>query len=151
MKNKHYFLPLLLALVCILIIAACENSKKTISYNELPSASKSFTEAYFNPQTVQKIVHNVKDNEYKLYTTDGNELTFDKFGSWIEVETQPGSFPSEMLRQLPAPLTQYLAETYPNHQIVKISKENYGYEVELASSPTTVIKFKADGSFISAK
>ena len=151
MNKKLYLLPLLLAMVCVCIIVACDNPKKTISYNELPSPSKSFIESYFNPQSLQRIVHDVKDNEYKVYTTDGNEIIFDKFGSWKDIETQPGSFPGEILKLLPAPLTQYLSETYPNHQIVELSKESYGYKVDLASTPTTEIKFKADGSFISAK
>ncbi|MDE5880254.1 MAG: PepSY-like domain-containing protein [Muribaculaceae bacterium] len=147
MKKLLKFLPLFLVALMAVTFWSCSDDDdfKPVANTELPSAAKTFLNTYYQGVNYQT-KKDKDDNEYEVYLSNGHEVDFYSDGEWKDVkagkkmnETVPvGFYPSE--------IDSYISDTHPTDGIHEISKERYGYDVELTNG--TDIEFSSDGSFI---
>ncbi len=135
------------AMMCAAAMS-CEY-EKTISYDRLPSAAKSFVETYFSGVGVQR-VEKEKDSgtkEYTVWLKDGTEIDFDSSGDWTSVETTFSAMP---LGFLPSGVSAYIEANYSVDNVFGAEKEIGGYEVELSTTYSASVKllFDYDGNFV---
>lgn len=143
MKKILKWLPLLLVTVVFgAVAAACDDDDKVIGENELPESAKTFVSTYFAPAKVATVY---KDgNEYEVMLSDGVRIDFNKSGEWTDVdaplnEELPTGF-------YPEAIDTYLLANMDGAGINEISKERYGYDVELVTG--TDLRFDSEGKFI---
>lgn len=142
MKKILKWLPLLLVTVVFGAVAAACDDDKVIGENELPESAKTFVSTYFAPAKVATVY---KDgNEYEVMLSDGVRIDFNKSGEWTDVdaplnEELPTGF-------YPEAIDTYLLANMDGAGINEISKERYGYDVELVTG--TDLRFDSEGKFI---
>lgn len=147
---KKYSLSAALMMAALMMVPAVTSCKddddKPISASELPQEAKSFLNVYYPSVDILRTIRD-KDNgrvEYEVTLANGHEVTFDSNGSWKDVDAPAMQIIPAGIA--PQPIADYVATNYPNDGINEISKENYGYEVELVN--TIDLRFSADGTFI---
>lgn len=144
MKKLLKFLPLFLVGLMAVTFWSCSDDDdfKPVTNAELPTAAKTFLETYYPSVNYQT----KKDkNEFEVYLSNGQKVEFYKDGEWKDVdavkrgETVPiGFYPSE--------IDTYVSEKHAGEGIHEISKESYGYDVELTNNVD--IEFTSNGEFI---
>lgn len=150
MKKIFVTLTMFVLSAGFLITAACQDrDEKKINYKDLPAVSRTFVERFFDQNMVKRVIHDLKEQDYEVYMSDGSEITFNKAGEWIDVDTKSNPFPMQMFDLLPPSILSYLNDNYPNNPVDEVSLKSYGYEVSLGSTPDTDVKFDKDGKFIS--
>ncbi|MDR0712624.1 MAG: PepSY-like domain-containing protein [Prevotellaceae bacterium] len=129
------------------MLTACEK-ESVISVNELPAAGRAFIEAHFTGVEIAAIVRETEGLgiEYSVYLLNGFEVDFTKSGEWDAVDGHGSSIPENILNLLPQSLTEYVANIFPNLQLVEVNKERYGYEIGLSNDLD--LKFDSEGRFI---
>lgn len=122
--KKQVFL-VLLAVLTVGLFASC-NKFNLFGDNELPTNAQQFINQYFPNST---ILYSEKDGAHYDVKLSGNvELEFDLNGNWIEVDCNTNPVPAGIV---PTEIADYVATNYPNNFIVKISRHNQHYEIEL--------------------
>lgn len=137
-------LPLFFVAVFALGATSCSDDKdEPVSSAELPVKAKEFVSTYFPTAT---ITLTTKDkDEYEVILSEGTRIDFNKAGEWKDVDAAAGkTIPSGFY---PSAIDENVAEVSPEAGINEISKENYGYEVELLSG--VEMRFDHNGAFIS--
>ena len=124
------------------VAAACGDDDKVISETELPESAKTFVSTYFAPAKVATVYKDVNANDGTL--SDGVRIDFNKSGEWTDVdaplnEELPTGF-------YPEAIDTYLLANMDGAGINEISKERYGYDVELVTG--TDLRFDSEGKFI---
>lgn len=119
--------------------------KKVIQFNELPKSAQSFVSTYY---TVQQISIIVVDKEfmstsYKVKLIDGVEIEFDNKGNWTEVDAEKKAVPNQIVNPK---IMDYVKKSFPNNEIVQVSRERNKIEVELTNGLDLV--FNKNGKFI---
>lgn len=128
MKQKTI---LAMSLACMLMVGTgC--SDVPVLPAELPAPVQSFVTQQFPGQN---ITFADKDWEwfgyaYDVVLADGTQLSFDTDNQWDKVECRMSAVPATLV---PAPIAAHLVANFPGVAIVKIEKERYGYDVELAN------------------
>lgn len=92
----------------------------------LPPEAHSFILRYFPGVEVSHIKIEkdfLRVKKYEVLLTDRTEIEFDGNGFWVEVECDRVPVPSELL---PAYLSQYVAEYFPQAFVVKLEKKSKG-------------------------
>ena len=112
--------------------AACDR-EDVISESRLPSESKTFLRTHFDGVNVISVVREIDglEKDYSVYLKNGFEVNFRGSGAWDEVEGHRESVPASVLGLLPAGIEAYVSENYPGRPIVKVSRERWGYEIEV--------------------
>ncbi|MDE7376956.1 MAG: PepSY-like domain-containing protein [Muribaculaceae bacterium] len=144
MKKLFRLFPLLFVAVLALGATSCSDDKdEPVSSAELPAKAQEFVSTYFPTAT---ITLTTKDkDEYEVFLSEGTRIDFNKAGEWQDVDAAPGKVvPSGFY---PAAIDENVAEVAADAGINEISKESYGYEVELLSG--LEMKFDQNGAFIS--
>ena len=142
MKQKSV-ISIAFAFIIMLSLAAC--SDRPVAPTQLPPAIQTFVQQNFPNQA---ITYAEKDWElfgtkYDVMLADGTQLNFDTDNIWDKVESHMNPIPTQMV---PAPIATYLGTNFPAVAIVKIDKERYGYEVELANG--LEMKFNKQGALM---
>lgn len=147
MKKINYFLMLMLG-IFTLTFASCNDDDEAgpISEALLPQTAKTFLSQYFSNAEVAGITMKTDDGkkEYEVYMTNGMKIKFDELGDWTDVDAPTGQIVPEGF--VPEKIASYVSENYPNYGINEISKERYGYDVDLTNGLDLV--FNADGDFV---
>jgi hypothetical protein len=120
--------------------ASCD-VEKFISESRLPSESRAFLETHFYDVAVTGVVKDIDgfEKEYTVYLQNGFEVNFRRSGAWDEIEGHRGeAIPASIVGLLPASIEAYVTENYPDRPIVKVNKEEWGYEIELGRADGTV-------------
>ena len=125
----------------ILLMAAC--SDKPVAPEQLPEPIKAFIQQNFPGQTISYAEKDAEltGSKYDVVLNDGSRVEFDTDNVWDKIEcplTNP--VPTALI---PAPIVAHLQSQFPNALIVKLDKERYGYEVELANG--LEMKFNKQG------
>jgi len=118
----------------------------TRDVTKLPNNAREVIKTNFPQSEISYIKIDTETFRSKIYEvtlTDGTELEFDKKGSWIEIDCKKGKVPSIFV---PANITQYITQNFPNQFIVKIEKDRRGYDVELSNDLD--VKFDTKGNFM---
>ena len=143
MKRILKWLPLLLVTVVFGAVAAAgDDDDKVISENELPVSARTFVSTYFAPAKVATVY---KDrSEYEVMLSDGVRIDFNKSGEWTDVDAPlnkelPTGF-------YPETIDTYLLANMDGAGINEISKERYGYDVELVNGID--LRFDSQGKFL---
>ena len=141
---KYTFAFALLAILSI-GFASCTNETTTTDMTTLPVAVQNTVKNNFTGNVVSVTTEDsaIGVEEYEVCLDDGTKISF-AGEEWDEVEMPLGvSVPSYFLL---SPISEYVATNYPGQAIVQISKDNKGYEIELANGID--IDFDINGNFI---
>ena len=132
--------------IAMVLFASCDKEEE-IKEKDLPSTSREFLKTHFDGVGITRIVHDKElfDRSYTVWLANGFEIDFTKSGEWDEVDGHIHPVPQSILDLLPSGITQYVTENFPKNFIVKVSKESYGFEIELNGG--LEIEFNSDGSF----
>ena len=81
---------------------------------------------------------------YDVVLSDGTRIDFDTSGEWEKIEgTVTNPVPTSMI---PEPIVEQIKGQFPDAMILKIDRESYGYEIELANG--LEIKFNKQGALM---
>lgn len=147
LTNKQYHMKrisLLGIFVGILLLTAC--SDKPVTADQLPESVTSFIQQYFPGQdiTLAKKDIELTGSQYDVVLADGTQIDFDSSNGWDKIEcTLENPVPTALI---PAPIVSQIRDKFPDAMILKIDRENDGYEVELANG--LELKFNKQGSLM---
>ena len=74
---------------------------------------------------------------------DGTEIEFDSKGQWDNIDCKRAAVPAVLI---PDAIAEYVRQSFPGQVIVKIDKETFGHEIELASG--LELKFDKKGKLV---
>lgn len=152
-RNTNQVMRKFLSLMMIGLIAvmawSCDDDddKNTpISFSDLPKTAQNFLNEYYPSDKVVSIDREGKHEgtEYDVRMASGHEVEFDVAGQWTDVDAPAQQYVPEGI--VPEPIRQYVTENFQAFGINEISREKYGYEVELTSG--LELRFDHDGIFI---
>jgi len=139
----------IIATLLIVVSAMFASCEKDISVTDLPTQSQTFISTHFPDVAVVRVV---KENEglfgknYTAFLANGFEIDFDKNGDWEEIDGHINPLPQSILNLLPAGIVKYVTETFPDFEIISVSKERKGFEVKISGYKYD-LKFDKSGSF----
>ena len=127
---------ILALLVCLLTISTGvrADDDRPVRFDQLPAKAQAYVKKYF-PQEKVALAKMEKDFFDKKY-----EVEFFKDGTWKEVDCKYSTVPEAVI---PEAILRYVKATYPDHKVVKIEKEDRGYEAKLANG----MKLEFDNKF----
>ena len=112
--------------------AACDR-EDVIPESKLPNESRAFLRTHFDGVEILSVVREIDglEKDYSVYLKNGFEVNFRRSGAWDEVKGNTEAVPASVLGLLPGGIESYVAENYPGRPIVKVNRENWGYEIEV--------------------
>ena len=123
-----------MAIVCALFLSVAAYADDTpITVDRLPAAVKTFVAQKF---PAQKILFAEKDSgffektKYEVRLDDGTKIELFKDGTWNKVENKQKRVPASFI---PKGIADYVRANYATTPVIKVDKERYGYDVELAN------------------
>ena len=136
------------AFIFMTMHSACifADSDLMVTASKLPEEARAFVGDYFSSASISYIKKDINflDMEYEVLLSDGTKIDFDRKGRWEKVSCKTRTIPSALV---PKEISRYIKSTYPKERIVKINKENYGYDIKLSNSME--LSFNKSGQFIS--
>lgn len=146
MKKLSYFLMLMLGIFSLSFVSCDNDDDEPITETQLPQVAKTFVQQYYSNTMVAGVSLDKEDGrmEYDVVFANGHKVTFDSTGEWIDVDAPTGQTIPDGIA--PAKISDYVATNYSGYGINEISKEKYGYDVDLTSGVDLV--FNADGDFV---
>ena len=129
--------------ICALFLLMTACSDKPVAPEQLPVNVKTFVQQSFPGMNITYAEKDLELTGYKydVVLADGTRIEFDTDDVWDKIEcplTNP--VPAALV---PAPVATHIQANFPGAMIVKIDKESYGYEVELANG--LELKFNKQG------
>ena len=126
--------------------AACDKTV-IIKESDLPEKSRTFLKTHFSGVAITSIVKEIDDfkKDYTVHLQNGFEVDFRGSGEWDEVDGRTNAMPTSVLALLPAKVMPYINENFPDHQIVKINREHFGYDIEISGG--IELEFTLAGDF----
>lgn len=125
---------LILLLVCLFTIQSVvrADDDKPVKIDQLPQAAQQFIKTHFADSKVAmaKMESDWFDKNYDVIFTNGNKVEFDKRGNWKEVNCKYSSVPVDVI---PSAIQKYVAENYPDAQVIKIERDKKDYEIKLSN------------------
>lgn len=135
-----------LFIMAVIVLAGISASaqKTTITLKDLPTAAQSFVASHFKDASPSHIVKDqeIMDTEYKIIFNGGLTIEFDSEGNWEEISGNGTALPQDVL---PKAITGYLDTHYKSQGVIKIEKDNKGYDIELANG--FELEFDSQGKF----
>ncbi|MDE6422886.1 MAG: PepSY-like domain-containing protein [Muribaculaceae bacterium] len=146
MKKLLKFLPFLLVAVMAVGFWSCDNDDDVddiiVTEQQLPSQAKTFISDYYPSVKVSKVTK--ENNEYDVILSNRHQIEFSLTGEWMDVDAPAGeTVPSGFY---PAAINTYIEENLNGVGINEMSRENYGYDVELVDGRD--LRFSTTGSFL---
>lgn len=134
------------AIIALFIVTFCCISlqAQTKERAQLPPKINEFVNTHFVKNAIIK--WKIDDGEYEVKLNNGNEISFDMQGEWVEIESNHTPLPKSIIDLLPSPIMVYIAQKYPRKAVIKIERIHVGYEVELLNSAELV--FDKQGKFL---
>ncbi|MBO4380446.1 MAG: PepSY-like domain-containing protein [Muribaculaceae bacterium] len=129
-----------------LMLAASGCDDKPVLPANLPAEIQTFVKQTFPNQTItyaEKDVEWMFWDKYDVTLADGTMISFDTDNVWDKVESRMAPIPATLI---PANIATYVATNFPAVPIIKVDKESYGYEVELATDLD--LKFNHQGALM---
>lgn len=121
----------LVVCACVVSFAKADNDK-VITFEQLPAAARTFIQRHFPSEKVAfvKAERDWLDTSYDVHFINGSELEFDKSGEWKELDCRRQAVPEGAV---PAAISKFVKESYPDARIQKIERDRYEYEVRLSN------------------
>lgn len=135
-----------LAIVVMLVAAnSVQAQEKLVQFVNLPKVAQSFVDTYYSAKEVSYVLFekDFLEKSYEVVFKDGIKVEFDGKGNWKEVDAKLNAVPSNLV---PKAIKAYIAKSFPNNQIVQISKSPKKYEVELTNGLD--LEFTKSGQFV---
>lgn len=137
----------LLLLVCVFSLFAVSmkaDNERVITVNQLPAAAQTFLKKNFADAkiAVVRVETDFLEKVYDVVFTNGNSIEFNRKGEWKEVDCKFDGVPSQIV---PAAISKYVTENYPDAKIWKIELDKSDKEYELQLSNRWELKFNLDG------
>ena len=145
MTNKSLKLTTLLAALG-LSLGTVFADEITTDITKLPQAAQEFAaKAFPNAKIVGIEIDTslVKPTKYDATLSDGSKIEFDSKGNWTDIESKFTGVPQALLTK---EIAAYLDANYKGQKVKAISKERYGWEVDLVNG--LELKFSAAGQLI---
>ena len=122
---------LLLVSVFTIQLASADNDKP-ITFEQLPAAAQQFVKKHFASEKVAfaKEDSELFDTSYEVMFTSGSKVEFNKKGEWTDIQCRMSEVPAAVV---PQPIQKFVADRYPDAEIVKLEKDRYSYEVQLSN------------------
>lgn len=140
---------LIVLLLIVGVVATASADKYSISRDDLPQAAQEFLTKYFPKSKVSMVKtdrHLLKKTDYDVKLVNGTKIEFNNSGKWTSVDCKTREVPDGIIMK---PILKYVSKNFPQTFITKISKEGWGYEVELNDG--VELKFNSFGGFKSMK
>jgi len=136
----------LVVMVMVMISTAAQAQVKAITFNQLPKQAQNLIGKYYDAKNVSYVTEEsefMQSKEYEVRFQDGVKIEFDSKGEWKEVDGKKKAVPATIV---PASITAHVKKSFPNNEIVKISKSSKKYEVELSNGLD--LEFDKKGQFL---
>ena len=132
---------ILALLVCLLTISTGvrADDDRPVRFDQLPAKAQAYVKKYF-PQEKVALEKDFFDKKYEVIFANSSKVEFFKDGTWKEVDCKYSTVPEAVI---PEAILRYVKATYPDHKVVKIEKEDRGYEAKLANG----MKLEFDNKF----
>lgn len=128
----------------VLLMSAC--SDKPVTASELPADITAFIQQSFPGQTISFAKKDLEITgwQYDVVLADGTQIDFDTDHVWDKIQcAMTTTVPTALI---PAPIQTHLRTNFPDAMVLKIDKERYGYEIELANG--LEMKFNPQGALM---
>ena len=128
MKN---ILALLVFLLTVSMAVRADDDRP-VRFDHFPAKSHSYVKKYFPQEKVAlaKMEKDFFDKKYEVIFASSSKVEFFKDGTWKEVDCKYSAVPEAVI---PEAILRYVKTNYPGHKVVKIEKEDRGYEAKLAN------------------
>lgn len=115
--------------------AAEKKSEKMIFVESLPMTAKIFVQRNFPNRSIAFAVkkNTSKGTMYSATLNDGIQVEFNENGSWVMVDCKMSAVPSTLV---PASVASFMNAYYSRIPLVKMEKNDNGYEVTLSNYAT---------------
>ena len=134
---------ILALLVCLLTSTGVRaDDDRPVRFDQLPAKAQAYVKKYFPQEKVAlaKMEKDFFDKKYEVIFANSSKVEFFKDGTWKEVDCKYSTVPEAVI---PEAILRYVKATYPDHKVVKIEKEDRGYEAKLANG----MKLEFDNKF----
>ena len=130
MKRILVFLALLLPFG---VSVASADNDKVIDKSKLPAAAQSFINEHFADAQLLyvKLDKELLSHSYEVVFAQGVRLEFSSNGEWEDVDCRSASVPQALV---PAAISEYVMSHYPGNRIVRVERDNRGYELRLSNN-----------------
>lgn len=113
----------------VLATTASAGNDKPIQVSQLPQTAQQFIKKYFGDR---KVAFAKEESDFRksyeiAFTTD-DKIEFDRKGEWTDIDCKYSAVPAGIV---PAQIVAYIAENYPDSQVVQIEKDSRSTEVKL--------------------
>ena len=128
----------------LMLLTGCTD--KPVLPAQLPMPITSFIQQNFPGQTISFATKDLEITgwQYDVVLADGTQIDFDTDKMWDKIQcTMSNPVPTALI---PAPITTHLQTNFPDAMVLKIDKERFGYEVELANG--LELKFNQQGALM---
>ncbi|WP_164108607.1 MULTISPECIES: PepSY-like domain-containing protein [Sphingobacterium] len=133
--------------VALLVVAVVANAQdKVITFAQLPKKAQNFVTTYYAADQVVLVKEEselLSGKSYDVKLRDGVKLEFDAKGEWTEVDAELKAVPVKIV---PASILEYVKKSFPNNEIVQISRSSRKYGVELTNGID--LEFNKKGQFV---
>lgn len=134
-----------LLVAAVALTANDAHAQKILQLNQLPQTAQAFIQKHFDAKNVAHVIEEdefFSSKEYKVALADGTQIEFDSKGNWTEIDSDVQPVPQSII---PNNIRQYISKSFPNNQVVQISRSSRKYDVELASGID--LEFDSKGKF----
>lgn len=117
----------------ILTTAAFADDIISRNIKDLPAQARNVLNKHFPKKKVSYIKIDkelLKATTYDVYLENGTEVSFDSKGNWTEVDGNHNPVPAAFI---PQKIKAAVQDMYPKSSIVKIEKDNRGWDVDLSN------------------
>lgn len=128
----------------VLSMTAC--SDRPVMPAQLPADITAFIQQSFPGHTISFAKKDLEITgwQYDVVLADGTQIDFDTDHVWDKIQcAMTTSMPAALV---PAPIQAHLQTNFPGAMVLKIDKERYGYDIELANG--LELKFNKQGALM---
>lgn len=122
-------LVVLFVSMLVLATTVSAGNDKPIQVSQLPQTAQQFIKKYFGDR---KVAFAKEESDfrksYEIAFTTGDKIEFDRKGEWTDIDCKYSAVPAGIV---PAQIVAYIAENYPDSQVVQIEKDSRSTEVKL--------------------
>ena len=129
MKKTKFWLIFLFVTV---LSVSCYGRSVVIKTKDLPAPARNIVKNHFKGRNITKAEKesDLDGVTYEVTLDNGDEITFNSNGGWVEIECMAGVVPFSVI---PVAIANYVKKNYPNVPIRKIERGHKNYEVELSN------------------
>lgn len=140
-----YTLAFAILAIASIGIASCSTESTYKDMEQLPKSVQSVVTDNFDSKVASTTVetNTIGINEYEVFLSNGTKIKFEG-EEWEEVSVPASdSVPNYFLME---PIRIYLTQNMPNQNVVKIERDEKGYEIKLSNN--IELEFDPNGNFV---